>query len=796
MFEIFNNSELDLGPLEDLIQEFMPFAQERHGFQRPPKLFLLGDEENAANPLGKTGGYNPDSMEVTIYVSGRHPKDILRSFSHELVHHNQNERGDLSDVLSTALGYAQDDPHMRDMEREAYEQGNLCFRDWEDGRKKQLQESIYYETIIGGNDMSEKKPLKEWKDNEINTRLMEKFGLTKEGADSGEADSITIHDETTAEKRSGDEESDEEEDEEESIRGLEEKSANDTLSRLNEEVSHLLKEQWGGLPSLGQQWDALKAAPGKALDWTANTIWDAAPRSMRDYGESWSPWGASDAALGNTAGGTTLRGPTEKLPGMISPGEYERGTEEAKEEAAFSVADALMMGGELSALRGAAGAPLRRSVAREYRGTDLENIPGAGKRYMETDTVWNRPDSAIRPGNTQPSVIYSPPKSPVSQIPVTTGGLTTAQAARRFEIWRASQRAADEVATGARTTRQQPALADDVFGHDWTHDFVDPNLELMRQPAPDPGALARLKARWQNRRGRGATDAVDDLATPQPADDLITPRGMRADEGFGVHMDELTRLYPDHVDAVYANPELFARHLYDQIVTGRGGPTAAFTRAAGHPVAGLMPGRARSHLRDPRIANEPIPVSGGKWRVNSDGMLVPRFLNPSARGRYVAGGLGAGAGAAAIDQGYFPPDPRIGLPGSPTPWNPEASIDDPGLIYDMPYQDRFFSVEGIGDAQPLAYTVRDEEGRVFARNFGDPEVSAERWKAWTENPNIKIISDVYGRFESPPPQKRDDLGERAPYVWEELNESLDLDEDFYDTLFEGVEDMWAKEIKE
>ena len=30
------------------------------------------------------------------------------------------------------------------MEREAYEKGNLCFRDWEDSRKNTLKETTYY----------------------------------------------------------------------------------------------------------------------------------------------------------------------------------------------------------------------------------------------------------------------------------------------------------------------------------------------------------------------------------------------------------------------------------------------------------------------------------------------------------------------------------------------------------------------------------------------------------------------------------------------------------------------------
>jgi hypothetical protein len=240
MFDIFNKSGLDLGPLEDLVQEFMPFAQERHGFKNPPKLFLLGDEENAADPLGKTGGYNPGSMEITVYVSGRHPKDILRSLSHELVHHNQNERGDFSDTISTALGYAQDDPHMRDMEREAYEQGNLCLRDWEDGRKKQLQESIYYETIIGGENMSKKVPLKEWKDNEIHFRLMKKFGLIQEEGTAG--DDIVVNERDVTEEKRTDENDNEEDEEEDSTGGLK-RTTNESLNRLNNNITQLLKEQ-------------------------------------------------------------------------------------------------------------------------------------------------------------------------------------------------------------------------------------------------------------------------------------------------------------------------------------------------------------------------------------------------------------------------------------------------------------------------------------------------------------------------------------------------------------------------
>ena len=131
--------------LHPLIKNLMSFAQERFGFQNPPKLFFKQDQENAKNVLGKTAFYDPQEQSVTIFTTNRHPKDVLRSLAHELVHHTQNLRGDFNSSASANFGpgYAQENPDLRELEREAYEQGNLCFRDWEDGYKKQLQEVTF-----------------------------------------------------------------------------------------------------------------------------------------------------------------------------------------------------------------------------------------------------------------------------------------------------------------------------------------------------------------------------------------------------------------------------------------------------------------------------------------------------------------------------------------------------------------------------------------------------------------------------------------------------------------------------
>ena len=125
--------------LKEALGEVYKVAKEQYGFHNTPKLILRQDQDNANNILGKTAYYNPADMSIVLYITNRHPKDICRSFSHELVHHHQNERGDLEMGDASSPTYAQDDKHMRKMEMEAYLKGNLLFRDWEDWYKNYRQ---------------------------------------------------------------------------------------------------------------------------------------------------------------------------------------------------------------------------------------------------------------------------------------------------------------------------------------------------------------------------------------------------------------------------------------------------------------------------------------------------------------------------------------------------------------------------------------------------------------------------------------------------------------------------------
>ena len=172
--KIINNSDLDLADIKPLLGSFLPFALKRMQIQKPMTLKFASDPENAGNPLGKTAHYEPNDGIITVFTDNRHIKDILRSLSHEMVHHKQNCDGKLDDMGSTEPGYAQNDDYLRGMEEDAYKIGNICLRDWEDQYKNQLQETIYYtkQPI-----RSPKMDYKEWRNAATHELLMERWGL-------------------------------------------------------------------------------------------------------------------------------------------------------------------------------------------------------------------------------------------------------------------------------------------------------------------------------------------------------------------------------------------------------------------------------------------------------------------------------------------------------------------------------------------------------------------------------------------------------------------------------------------
>ena len=112
------------------ILEYM--IDQKINIQPLPEVKLKYDEENASNFFGKTAYYDPNSKEVVLYVVGRHPKDVCRSFTHEMIHHKQNLEGRLKGIGTTDTN---ENEYLMEIEKEAYLEGNITFRNWEDSVK-------------------------------------------------------------------------------------------------------------------------------------------------------------------------------------------------------------------------------------------------------------------------------------------------------------------------------------------------------------------------------------------------------------------------------------------------------------------------------------------------------------------------------------------------------------------------------------------------------------------------------------------------------------------------------------
>lgn len=98
-----------------------------------PKLRIINNDlKNANNILGKTAYYNPSNCSITLYTLDRHPKDILRSYAHEMIHRIQDNEGRLNNVATTNTN---EDDNLLELEKEAYLMGNITFRNWEDSLK-------------------------------------------------------------------------------------------------------------------------------------------------------------------------------------------------------------------------------------------------------------------------------------------------------------------------------------------------------------------------------------------------------------------------------------------------------------------------------------------------------------------------------------------------------------------------------------------------------------------------------------------------------------------------------------
>jgi hypothetical protein len=177
---------MNIERIKNLVRAFYPFAKTKLGFEEPVKIrYITNDITNSQDPFGKTAYYNPEQKSVTLFILNRHPKDILRSFAHELTHHAQHCRGDIGQEVSTQEGYAQNDPHMREMEKEAYMEGGMLVRDWTDTLEEREREMLLEnedkqhkeveKTKKTLRDNEEVNDMFEDRRNRLNKKLMDKF---------------------------------------------------------------------------------------------------------------------------------------------------------------------------------------------------------------------------------------------------------------------------------------------------------------------------------------------------------------------------------------------------------------------------------------------------------------------------------------------------------------------------------------------------------------------------------------------------------------------------------------------
>jgi hypothetical protein len=99
-----------------------------------PQIILKQDEQEASDFFGKTAYYKPQTMELVLYTLARHPKDVCRSFTHEMIHHIQNLEGRLGGINTSNVN---EDQYLQEIEQEASLRGNMYFRSWEDQVKNQ-----------------------------------------------------------------------------------------------------------------------------------------------------------------------------------------------------------------------------------------------------------------------------------------------------------------------------------------------------------------------------------------------------------------------------------------------------------------------------------------------------------------------------------------------------------------------------------------------------------------------------------------------------------------------------------
>jgi hypothetical protein len=91
--KILLREEIESMPKKAIVQKFIEFVIDNLGIDNPAKVKLTTNKDG----IRTSAVYKNDSELAIVYTKNRALVDICRSIAHELVHHKQNERGDLKD---------------------------------------------------------------------------------------------------------------------------------------------------------------------------------------------------------------------------------------------------------------------------------------------------------------------------------------------------------------------------------------------------------------------------------------------------------------------------------------------------------------------------------------------------------------------------------------------------------------------------------------------------------------------------------------------------------------------------
>ena len=114
--------------MKDYIDNILEFLRQNN-VKIDPIPEIEYDNSNDDSIFSETGRYNPKLRKITLFTKNRHIKDILRTFFHEMIHHEQNLCKNKL-MISVSGRKISTDNSLKNIESIAYSKGNILFRIW------------------------------------------------------------------------------------------------------------------------------------------------------------------------------------------------------------------------------------------------------------------------------------------------------------------------------------------------------------------------------------------------------------------------------------------------------------------------------------------------------------------------------------------------------------------------------------------------------------------------------------------------------------------------------------------